>query len=100
MFDFKILFAIIFIIISDESRYEFLFGGPTVDIQNNWWPIETAQRFSKDFPKIFPNHSGQPQQLLYVQSLRNVKFSGIMCSRANDHCVSSYLVVRQIIPSS
>ena len=35
----------------DESRHEFLFGGPTVDIQNNWRPIETAQRFSMAHPK-------------------------------------------------
>jgi hypothetical protein len=51
MFDFKTLFAIIFIIISDEVRYGFLFGGPTVDIQNNWRPIATAQRFSMAHPK-------------------------------------------------
>jgi hypothetical protein len=51
MFDFKILFSIIFIIISDESRYVFLFGGPTMDIQNNWRPIENAQRFSMAHPK-------------------------------------------------
>ena len=35
----------------DESRYGFLFGGPTVDIQNIWRPIETAQRFSMAHPK-------------------------------------------------
>ena len=35
----------------DESRYGFLFGGTTVDIQNNWRPIETAQRFSMAHPK-------------------------------------------------
>jgi hypothetical protein len=35
----------------DESRHGFLFGGPTVDIQNNWRPIETAQRFSMAHPK-------------------------------------------------
>jgi hypothetical protein len=35
----------------DESRYGFLFDGPTVDIQNNWRPIETAQRFSMAHPK-------------------------------------------------
>jgi hypothetical protein len=51
MFDFKILFAIIFIIISDESKYGFLFGGPTVDIQKTWRPIETGQRFSMAHPK-------------------------------------------------
>ena len=35
----------------DESRFGFLFVGPTVDIQNNWRPIETAQRFSMGHPK-------------------------------------------------
>ena len=29
----------------------FLFGGPTVEIQKNWRPIETAQRFSITHPK-------------------------------------------------
>jgi hypothetical protein len=29
----------------------FLLGGPTVDIQKNWRPIETAQRFSMAHPK-------------------------------------------------
>jgi hypothetical protein len=28
-----------------------LFGGPTVDIQKYWRPIETAQRFSVAHPK-------------------------------------------------
>jgi hypothetical protein len=52
MFDlYYVVFAIIFIIISDESRYGFLFGGPTVDLQNNWRPIETAPRFSMAHPK-------------------------------------------------
>jgi hypothetical protein len=35
----------------DESGHGFLFDGPTVDIQNNWRPIETAQRFSMVHPK-------------------------------------------------
>ena len=39
MFDlYYVVFAIIFMIIIDESRFGFLFGGPTVDIQNNWRP--------------------------------------------------------------
>jgi hypothetical protein len=29
----------------------FMFAGPTVDIQKNWRPIETAQRFSMAHPK-------------------------------------------------
>jgi hypothetical protein len=40
-----------FLVISDESRYGFLFGGPTMDIQKNWRAIETAQRFSMAHPK-------------------------------------------------
>ena len=40
----------------DESRHGVLFGGPTVDIQNNWRPIETAQIFSMAHPKsLRPN---------------------------------------------
>jgi hypothetical protein len=45
------MYFLVFIIISDESRYGFLFGGPTMDIQKNWRPLETAQRFSMAHPK-------------------------------------------------
>jgi hypothetical protein len=34
-----------------RSRHGFLFGGPTVDVQKSWRPIETAQRFSMAHPK-------------------------------------------------
>jgi hypothetical protein len=35
----------------EVDMHGFLFGGPTVDVQKNWRPIETAQRFSMAHPK-------------------------------------------------
>jgi hypothetical protein len=54
MFDFKILFAIIFIIISDESRYGFCL------VAQPWTykKIGGPSKLPKDFPWPIPNHSG------------------------------------------